>query len=99
VENSPAVQSIIDAYVAESANTATAYGGGSSQIHGSASSGVENQYDKIYQLNAEANMILRQREKLERAYTKALEDSGKTVKELTAITYNQLKKLEEEADK
>ena len=57
----------------------------------------ENPYDKLYNLNQELNSTIREREKLERKYSRAVEDSSATAQDLANITGDQLKQLKEEA--
>lgn len=57
----------------------------------------ENPYDEIYNLNKKINAVIRERERLERNYERALNDSSKTAQELADITAGELKALKEEA--
>ena len=57
----------------------------------------ENPYDALYNLEQRMNVLVRKREKLERAYEKALQDSGVSAQELVDITASQLKALKQEA--
>jgi hypothetical protein len=40
----------------------------------------ENPYDELYNLNQKLNTVVRQREKIERAYGRALEDNTTSAK-------------------
>ena len=57
----------------------------------------ENPYDALYNLEQRMNALVRKREKLERAYEKALQDSGVSAQELVDITASQLNTLRQEA--
>ena len=57
----------------------------------------ENAYDTLYNLNQELNVLTKQRERLERKYSRTLEDNTKSAQELANITANQLNSLREEA--
>jgi hypothetical protein len=46
----------------------------------------ENPYDALYNLEQRMNVLIRKREKLERNYEKALQDSGVSAQELADIT-------------
>jgi hypothetical protein len=58
----------------------------------------ENSYDYIYNYNEEINRLIREREKAERAYQRALEDSSKSASDLLSITEQELGALEQQAD-
>lgn len=57
----------------------------------------ENPYDVLYNLNQEVNATIREREKLERAYNRALQNSSSSAQDLAKITGEQLTNLKEEA--
>ena len=57
----------------------------------------ENPYDELYNLNHKLNAAIREREKLERNYERAVEDSGKSAQDLADITAQELASLKEEA--
>jgi hypothetical protein len=57
----------------------------------------ENPYDALYNLNQEVNATIREREKLERAYNRALQNSSSSAQDLAKITGEQLTNLKEEA--
>jgi hypothetical protein len=57
----------------------------------------EDSYGWIYNYNEELNRLIREREKAERAYTRALEDETKSASELLAISKEQLSNLKQEA--
>lgn len=57
----------------------------------------ENPYDELYNLNHKLNAAIREREKLERNYERAVEDSSKSAQDLADITAQELASLKEEA--
>lgn len=57
----------------------------------------ENPYDELYNLNQSLNATIRERERLERSYDRALKDSSTSAQELANITGKQLASLKEEA--
>jgi len=57
----------------------------------------ENPYDELYNLNHKLNAAIREREKLERDYERAVEDSSKSAQDLADITAQELDSLKEEA--
>ena len=57
----------------------------------------ENPYDELYNLNYKLNAAIREREKLERNYERAVKDSGKSAQDLADITAQELASLKEEA--
>ena len=69
----------------------------STDAAGTAIEAWENPYDELYNLNHKLNAAIREREKLERDYERAVEDSGKSVRDLAAITAQELALLKEEA--
>jgi hypothetical protein len=49
----------------------------------------ENPYDELYNLNQELNALLREREKLERAYARAVKNSATTTQDLVNLSSKQ----------
>lgn len=64
---------------------------------GTALEAWENPYDELYNLNHKLNAQIREREKLERDYERAVKDSGKSAQDLADITAQELASLKEEA--
>jgi preprotein translocase subunit SecE len=64
---------------------------------GTAVEAWENPYTWLYNYNEEINRVIKEREKSERAFTRALEDEESTAGELLTLSIQQLKTLEEEA--
>ena len=64
---------------------------------GTALEAWENPYTWLYNYNEEINRLTREREKVERAYNRALEDSSSSASELLALSRQQLDTLEQEA--
>lgn len=65
---------------------------------GTAFEAWENAYDVLYNLNEELNGTLRERERLERSYQRAVDGNTKSAQELANITAEQLLSLQEEAN-
>jgi hypothetical protein len=57
----------------------------------------ENPYDELYNLNNQLNSLIRDRERLEKNYDRALESSTKSATDLANITAGELDKLKQEA--
>ena len=64
---------------------------------GTAIEAWENPYTWLYNYNEEINRLTREREKAERAYTRALEDESSSAQDLLEISKQQLDNLKEEA--
>ena len=58
----------------------------------------ESTYNYMYNYNEQINALIREREKLERAYQRAVEDSTKSVKELEEIMSDEIGNLSEQID-
>lgn len=58
----------------------------------------ESTYNYMYNYNEQINALIREREKLERAYQRAVEDSTKSVKELKEIMSGEIGNLSEQID-
>jgi hypothetical protein len=58
----------------------------------------ENPYDELFNLDKQLSATIRERERAERAYERALKDTSVTAKELAEITEKQLLDLQKEAD-
>jgi uncharacterized protein with GYD domain len=57
----------------------------------------ENPYTWLYNYNEEINRVIREREKSERAFNRALEEEGTNVQDLLKLSVAQLDTLEQEA--
>lgn len=57
----------------------------------------ENPYDELFNLDKELSATIRERERAERAYERALKDTSVTAKEVAEITEKQLSDLQKEA--
>jgi hypothetical protein len=57
----------------------------------------ENPYTWLYNQNEQLNRLSRERERIEREYTRALEDESKTAEDLLAISQKQLANLREQS--
>lgn len=58
----------------------------------------ESSYNYMYNYNEQINKLIREREKLERAYQRAVEDSTKSVKELEEIMSGEIGNLSDQID-
>ena len=58
----------------------------------------ESSYDYLYAKNEETNRLIREREKAERRYQRAVNDSSKSAEDLLEITKEELGALKEQAD-
>lgn len=58
----------------------------------------ESTYNYMYNYNEQINALIREREKLERAYQRAVEDSTKSAKELKEIMSGEIGNLSEQID-
>lgn len=101
---SSAATNLVDKYTTETKKTTSSYTNPNAQKAGQKGGGEdfeawENPYDELYNLNKELNALIREREKLERSYERALEDSATSAKELAEITGKQLDQLVLEANK
>ena len=67
------------------------------EIAGSVADAWENPYDWLYNHNEEINKLIRERERLERKYIRALEEEGTTLADLEKIGEQQLANLAAEA--
>ena len=59
----------------------------------------ENPYDELYNLNQELNALLREREKLERAYARAVKDTATTTQDLVYLSSQQFQSIYDEIGK
>jgi hypothetical protein len=98
--SSTAVTNLTDKYAKDTAATIQAYNNKNAQEAGVVQEEVEaweNPYDELYNLNQKLNAQIREREKLERDYERAVEDSSKSAQDLANITAQELASLKEEA--
>lgn len=99
---SAATSKLVDKYTTETKKITSSYTNPNAQKAGQKGGGEdfeawENAYDEIYNLNQQINVLIREREKLERNYERALKDSSKTAAELAKITGQELEQLQKEA--
>lgn len=59
----------------------------------------ENPYDELYNLNQELNALLREREKLERTYARAVKDTATTTQDLVRLSSQQFQSIYDEIGK
>lgn len=65
---------------------------------GTAIESWENPYDWLFNFNEQINQQIREREKAERAFTKALEDETKTAADLLELSKQELDALQQQAE-
>ena len=97
---SNAVTNLTDKYTKDTASVIAAYNSKNAQEEGVVQTDFkawENPYDELYNLNQKLNTVIRQREKIERAYGRALEDNATSAKQLATLTANELATLQKEA--
>ena len=93
-----AIENLTDEYSRDFAEIVNSYLNENAQNAGSVDAEAwENPYDELYNLNQQLNATIREREKLERKYSRAVEDSSATAQDLANITGEQLKQLKKEA--
>jgi hypothetical protein len=97
---SSAITNLTDEYAEQTEGIVKSYitGNAQTKIGENGDKMWENPYDELYNLNQDLNATIREREKLERKYERAVNDSALSAQDLANITGDQLKQLKEEAE-